>query len=205
MIPSQGYGPTDFERYEERGEVPLEQLDEDRVAVWERLPGNPEYAVVGTFFISTRGPQLVGLSFSPWSWQKWPPEMLTTAMIRSAPLDRLYELVRHGVANSQALSIDLDVDVKEFARNRRPGRSGRPDVFYARLAADYIELLSTSSTPTKDLAKRHNYSATSMRDYLNQARLRGLLTRSQPGHAGGELTEKAIRLLLPAQGEACKS
>lgn len=198
MTSIQGFGPTYFELYEERGEVPLEQLDEDRVAVWERLPGNPEYAVVGTFFIGARGPQLVGLSFNPWSWQKWPPEMLTTAMIRSAPLDRLYELVRHGVANAQALSLDLDVDVKEFTRNRRPGRSGRPDVFYARLAAEYVELLTTSSTPTKDLAERHNYSSTSMRDYLNQARSRDLLTPSPSGRAGGQLTDKARRLLNAA-------
>ena len=198
MTNSQGYSPTDFELYEERGEVPFHQRDEDTVAVWQRLPGNPHYGVVGTFFISDRGPQLVGLSFSPWSYEKWPIEMLTTAMIRSVPLDRLYEQVRYYISNSQALSIDLDVDLKEFARNRRPGRSGRPDVFYARLAAEYVELLATSSTPTKDLAERHHYSATSMRDYLNQARSRGLLTRSQRGRAGGQLTERAGRLLNAA-------
>jgi hypothetical protein len=197
---SQGYSPTYFERYEELGEVPFQQLDLDQVAVWERLPGNPDYAVVGTFFISNRGPQLIGLSFSPWSYEKWPVEMLTTAMIRSAPLDRLYELTRYAISHSQAYGINLDVDLTEFARNRRPGRSGRPDVFYARLAAEYVELLSTSSTPTKDLARRHNYSPTSMRDYLNQARVRGLLTPSQRGRAGGELTEKAMRLLRAEPG-----
>lgn len=198
MARSHGQGYTEFELVEDRGELPFEQLDEDRIAVWQRLPGNPEFAVVGTFFVSNRGPQLVGLSFRPWSYETWPPEMLTAAMIRTAPLDRLYELVRFCVSNSQPLSIDLDVDLKEFVRHRRPGRSGRPDVFYARLAAEYVDLLRTSSTPTKDLAERHHFSSTSMRDYLNQARTRGLLTRSQRGRAGGQLTDKARRLLSAA-------
>ena len=153
---------TDFEVFEDRGEPPYAQIDEDQIAVWQRLPGNPEYAVVATFFVSNRGPQLVGLSFSPWSFETWPPAMLTAAMVRTAPLDRLYERIRFYVANSQAASIDLDIDLKEFARNKRPGRRGRPDVFYARLAAEYVDLLSTSSTPTKDLAERHHYSATSI-------------------------------------------
>lgn len=181
---------------EEQGEVPVEQLDEDRIIVRGQLDENPEYGIVATFFISSQGPQLVGLRFSPWSYEKkWPPETLTTSAIRSVRLDRLYEMVRHAVSNAQAHSIDLDVDLKEFARNRRPGRRGRPDVFYAGLAAEYVELLSTSSTPTKDLAERHDYSATSMRDFLNQARGRGLLTPSQRGRAGGELTKEALKLL----------
>ena len=68
-------------------------------------------------------------------------------------------------------------------------------MFYARLASEYVELLMTSSTPTKDLSEMHNYSATSMRDFLNQARARGLLTRPQRGQAGGQLTEDALKLL----------
>lgn len=195
MARNHGQGYTDFELIEDRRELPYAQIDEDQMAVWQRLPGNPEYAVVATFFVSNRGPQLVGLSFSPWSYETWPPKMLTAAMVRSAPLDRLYELVRFSVSNSQSHNLDFDVDLREFARNRRPGRRGRPDVFYARLAAEYVELLSASSTPTKDLAEKHDYSATSMRDYLNQARVRGLLTRSQQGRAGGELTEGALKLL----------
>jgi hypothetical protein len=194
-VRSQGFGPTEFELWEEGGDVSVEQFDEDRVKVIGRLEENSPYGFEALVFVGSHGPQLVGLRFSPWSNQKWPPETLTTAMIRSIRLDRLYEMVRHAVSNSRPHGIDLDVDLTEFARNRRPGRRGRPDVFYARLAAEYVDLLSASSTPTKDLAERHNYSATSVRDFLNQARTRGLLTRSQQGRAGGELTEAALKLL----------
>ena len=127
------------------------------------------------------------------------PALAATAahyrMYRAAPIDRLYEMVRVVVSDAQGFGVNLDVDVTEFARRPRPGRSGRPDIFYARLAAEYIELLRTGSTPTKDLAEKHHYSPASMRDYLNKARSRGLLTRPQRGRAGGELTDKARRLL----------
>jgi hypothetical protein len=115
--------------------------------------------------------------------------------VRNASVSRLYELVRGYVSISRQLEIPLDIDLQEFARNPRPGRKGRPDVFYARLAAQYVELLKSTSTPTKDLAKLRNYSDSSTRDLLNQARARGLLTRSAKGRAGGELTEKARELL----------
>ncbi len=115
-------------------------------------------------------------------------------------MSRLYELVRGYVSISRQLEIPLDIDLQEFARNPRPGRRGRPDAFYARLAAQYVELLKTSSTPTKDLAALRDYSASSTRDFLNQARKRGLLTRASEGRAGGELTDKARGLLsVPAE------
>ena len=170
--------------------------------VWARVlpkPGSgykqPAYAVVGEFAVSNRGPQLSGLRFDPWSKVPWPPPLLTVATIRSAPVEQLYEQMRGFMDISQSIGFNFDIDLGEFARNPRPGRRGRPDVFYARLASEYVELLRTSSTPTKDLSEMHNYSATSMRDFLNQARAHGLLTRPQRGQAGGQLTEDALKLL----------
>ena len=192
---SHSSGDSFFEEWEELGEHRVVLVDYNELVVWERLTDYPHYAVIGRFFVGDAGPQLIGLSFRPWSDRRQPPPILTTVMCRKAPIDLLYERVRFFVANHQALSLDLDVDVQEFSRHPRPGRGGRPDVFYARLAAQYVEVLTMSSSPTRDLAERIGFSASSTRDFLHQARLRGLLTKSVRGIAGGELTEKAIRLL----------
>jgi hypothetical protein len=116
-------------------------------------------------------------------------------MFRRAPVDVLYERVRGYVAISEQMGVPLDIDLKEFASNPRPGRRGRPDIFYAGLAKQYVDLLTTSSTPTKDLAEKLGYSASSTRDFLHQARVRGLLSQPARGLAGGALTEKARSLL----------
>lgn len=195
------FGLTDFERIES-GEIdPIQQTGENTVMVLKQLPGSPDYGVVATFFVSDRGPQLFDLSIKPWSYEKWPPTTLTTEIIRSVPLDRLYEDVHYAVMNwRQPLNLDLDIDLREFKRNPRPGRRGRADIFYARIAADYVELLATSSTPTKDLAKKHHYGESQMRDFLNKARTRGLLTRPERGRAGGQLTQKGRDLLAKSEG-----
>jgi hypothetical protein len=187
-----------FERRIEAGEPPVRHWDLDGIDVldvWEVLPDHPSYVVTGSFALSNKGPQLIGLRFDPFRYPTLPPPILTAVIIRSATVSRLYKLVRGYVSISPQLGIPLDIDLEEFARNPRPGRRGRPDAFYARLAAQYVELLKTSSTPTKDLAETRNYSPSSTRDFLNQARTRGLLTRSAKGRAGGELTEKARELL----------
>ena len=191
-------GQTEYELLEELGEPHLHEWALDGIPcldVSEVLDDYPSYFVTGSFALSNHGPQLIGLSFHPSSYPTLPPPTLTAMMIRSASVSRLYELVRGYVSISPQLGIPLDIDLEEFARNPRPGRRGRPDAFYARLAAQYVELLKTSSTPTKNLAKTRNYSESSTRDFLNQARKRGLLTHSDKGRAGGELTDKARDLL----------
>jgi hypothetical protein len=192
------FGLTEYERLEEAGEPYIKHRDDDGMNVWdvgERMPEHPSYFVIGSFALSNQGPQLIGIRFSPYTYPTLPPPALTAVIIRSASVSRLYELVRGYVSISPQLGIPLDIDLEEFARNPRPGRRGRPDAFYARLAAQYVDLLRTSSTPTKDLAELRNYSASSTRDFLNQARKRGLLTPSSVGRAGGELTEKARELI----------
>ena len=79
---------------------------------------------------------------------------------------------------------------------RRPGRRGRSNEFFAAFAAEYIELIHQGSKrPVQELAERRNLSADYVRDVLNQARNRGLLTRPRNGCAGGQLTGKALALL----------
>ena len=87
------------------------------------------------------------------------------------------------------------VHPNEFHRTPRPGRSGRDDSFYARWAAEYVDLVSSGPKPLKHLAKKRNVSDSQARSLLYEARRRGLLTRSLPGTAGGHLTPKAMRIL----------
>jgi hypothetical protein len=79
---------------------------------------------------------------------------------------------------------------------RRPGRRGRNDEFYADIALRYWLLMADgNSTPTAALARQMSYSPQRIRDLVHEARSRGLLTKSPPGRAGGELTPKTQELL----------
>jgi len=85
---------------------------------------------------------------------------------------------------------------------RQPGRRGRGDAFYAHVASAYVEAITQGSRkPVKDAALALSkawsgtYEDTYVRDLLNEARHRGLLTRPPKGRAGGELTEKGRQAL----------
>lgn len=83
------------------------------------------------------------------------------------------------------------------APRKRRGRPGRPDIFYARLAASYVEaLMAGSRSPTADVAKNFLYSPEHVRDAIHTARERGLLSRPPgKGRPGGQLTERAKAML----------
>jgi hypothetical protein len=89
------------------------------------------------------------------------------------------------------------------ARNepRRPGSHGRPDLYYARLAQLYVELVNAGSrSPVQNIADRLSadgqpYSRDYVRDQLVDARRRGLLTHPPRGRPGGQLTRRAVKLL----------
>lgn len=78
----------------------------------------------------------------------------------------------------------------------RRGRKGRPDQFYALVAADYSDAITRGShRPVMDVAKRRSLPGGQVRDMIRQARKRGLLTREGPGLSGGTLTERALKFL----------
>lgn len=81
----------------------------------------------------------------------------------------------------------------------RRGRKPRPDKFYARIAADYVQALSSGSKrPIQDVAKRRKLPGGQVRDMIRQARKRGLLTRERGGVRGGMLTASGSAL-VPAR------
>ena len=83
----------------------------------------------------------------------------------------------------------------QFSGGRRPGRAGTPDLERARLAARYVELCRSGPGAAKALAAEEHCSTANVRNRLNTARSKGLLTSPPPGRQGGELTSYARRLL----------
>lgn len=85
-----------------------------------------------------------------------------------------------------------------FHLERRPGRRGRGDLFYAAVAAAYCSELEQGNgrDAVARLAKREHLSESQVRSILHEARRRELLTKPRKaGVAGGHLTPKAIELL----------
>jgi hypothetical protein len=81
---------------------------------------------------------------------------------------------------------------------RRVGRRGRPDLYYARLAAAYVSAVESGNPrPVAAVAEQlgDGYSSAYVRDALHRARERGLLIRPPRGRAGGRLTNKALAML----------
>lgn len=61
---------------------------------------------------------------------------------------------------------------------------GRPDTFYADIAADYLDLARTSRRPAAELAERHRVPVTTAHRWIKEARRRGHLAPGRPGKAG---------------------
>jgi hypothetical protein len=78
---------------------------------------------------------------------------------------------------------------------KRPGRAGKPDLYYALFAVEYVQLLDQPK-PLIRLAKKRRLSPSQARSILYEARRRQLLTDPPvKGRAGGELTSEAIDIL----------
>jgi hypothetical protein len=92
---------------------------------------------------------------------------------------------------------------KSIKAPRRVGRRGRPDSYYAKLAAEYVAAIESGSPrPVAAVAKKlgRGYTVEYVRDALYRARSRGLLTGPPRGRVGGRLTDKG-RAALTEQGE----
>jgi hypothetical protein len=149
---------------------------------------------------------------APW-WEtprKITPGGVPATVLRTIALGEVYDEVRRILDD---LATWRDDKQAEDARAvwlaglreapRRPGRRGRDDSYYARVAALYVDLLATGSRrPVVELAGQlgggHRRGAAVQ--LVHEARRRGLLTKSQSGTAGGELTAKARKLLGEGEG-----
>ena len=128
---------------------------------------------------------------------------ITARWLRSLPLAEIQETARKAYIGRRTtgppdlLAKSLENWARIFADTPRPGRRGRDDRAYAEMAALYVAELERNPTfAVQALAERLHYARTQVRSVLTEARRRQLLTKPMtPGRAGGELTDKAKRLL----------
>jgi hypothetical protein len=103
-------------------------------------------------------------------------------------LERVFPFLVGGVAPKRYAWADR--------RHKRPGRPPLTDDELLRASVAYVEALEDGSRrPVADAAARLSQTALRMRDLLNTARERGLLTRPLPGRPSGKLTPRARALL----------
>jgi len=194
-------GMSWFELRELAGHPHAWEEPEEILVTERRIAGAADWVVRSRFLVGPRDVYLVELQVEPASLYPWPPPTpLNTEVIRSIHPAELVRYAKRVLANGQVVDVGLSTEAAEFRSNPRPGKVGRPDIFYARVAAKYVGLRETSSSPTKDLAVYLYVSQSQARDLIHEARHRRLLTKTKRGVAGGELTPKA-RDLLAALGD----
>jgi hypothetical protein len=177
-------------------DVELEYSAGGEPMVHGRLPGHPEWKITATYV--RQGDQLVVSSCTIAAVGEVPAGGLTARQLRRATLgyptrlassDGLVGRIISAVAPEAALTADDD------QAHPRPGRAGRDDHFYAVWAARYSERAAYTPRPIAELAEAHDRPPTRIREYIAEARRRGLLTATRPGRSGGQLTDKARALL----------
>lgn len=127
-----------------------------------------------------------------------PGRGLSARQLRQVPVGELHAYAMRDLRGAITGFPSMNAWKATLATDHRPGRRGRPDRFYAELAADYVALLTSGSkAPVKELAEGAGYSESQIRNLLHEARSkrRAVLTATPNGRAGGALTEKAKRLL----------
>lgn len=165
------------------------------VRAWERLPDHPEWAVMAWFEVDEQD-EVILVDLSVHSAGLFPPKGgLTVDVWRSVRTLTLHTKVRGWLSMPLGVSPLPAMSRDKAGRLRRPGRRGRPDKDYAEIAAEYVEAMANSEAPVKHLAAKLNYGEQTIRALLHEARERDLLTDASKGKAGGQLTEKARRML----------
>jgi hypothetical protein len=172
-----------------------------RSTVTGRLPGNPEWTVTAT--VVRQGDQLVVSTCTIEPAGDVPAGGLTARQLRRATLGDLIRGVSARLAGRllMAWAPEATVTADDDEAHPRPGRAGRDDHFYAVWAARYAERAAYTPRPIADLADEHDRPPTRLREYVAEARRRGLLTATRPGRSGGQLTDKARALLEEPAGE----
>jgi hypothetical protein len=182
-------------------DLDLEIYDDREPQVSGPLPGNPEWRITATF--ARQGDQLVVSSCTITPAGDVPAGGLTARQLRRATLGDLTRRVSMGLMGNllAAMAPDTTLPADDDQAHPRPGRAGRDDHFYAVWAARYAERAAYTPRPVADLAEQHDRPAARVREYIAEARRRGLLTGTTPGRSGGQLTDIGRALLAESEDE----
>lgn len=157
------------------------------------LDGFPEWRVTVDFALADGAMMVRRVEVAP-SSGAGPRESLSTRVLRAVQFREISNEAWALLADLGDVMPSVDNLAKEFRRTPRPGRRGRPDLVYAEAAAIYVASM-TKPAPLQATARALGIPEARARSLLGEARRRGLLTQAPKGRAGGELTEKARRLL----------
>jgi hypothetical protein len=124
---------------------------------------------------------------------------LTARLVRTARFDDVNTFIRSALDELRRRGFALEpwkgVVAAAPPAPKRAGRRGLPDVEYAKVAAAYVARIGQRN-PVEEVAREMHYSHQRIREMLRTARRRGLLTDPpRRGRAGGDLTDRARRLL----------
>lgn len=201
------FRPTPFEIRAELGEPQVMQTSDDTIEVYEAVPGHHEWFVTAAFYIGQNRLELLAVAVRASSGATWPPPgvPLTVPVLRAVRVGNLYQAARGWLSISQEVGLEVPADAGQLHKRPRPGPVGRPDTFYAKVAATYVSKLEANERPTQGVADEYKVSHSRARDLIREARGRGLLTGTKRGQAGGDLTAKARTLLLPNSHKPSKA
>jgi len=124
---------------------------------------------------------------------------LRIGLIKSLPLGKMEQAVRSMARDAPDVAFmfqteAMPVDVMDTGQ--RTGRRGHKPRYYAEVARLYVKLLNSSEGDVHgQLADHLGVARSTARDTVEEARVRGLLTRPGRGRRSTELTDQARRLL----------
>jgi hypothetical protein len=193
-------GPlTPFEHREREREVAgdgtwsFTEAENGFLATYEgRVPRSPAWGMVATFDLQRPGTPMVKLTIEP-AITSFPRRGIAATVVRGVPFDALRTEARVMARLPPTVGLGLRPD--QLGPSRVSAQSPYDDLFFAQWAARYVNEQQRGHKPVVVLAEAHCLSPATIRNYLQQARDRGLLTEAPPGRAGGDLTDKARDLL----------
>ena len=171
---------------------------QDRLPITLGVPGHPDWAADAVLVRADEGWVIESVMVRP-DGDEIPVGGLKADDYHAVRLSDFAQQLARGRAGEWAELIAGDPNVRSDLlrqpRVDRPGRAGRDDNDYLAVVVEYLALCSSTRRPVAELAAKYHRSPSSVRDSLDEARKRGLLTRFGKGRPGGELTPKANRLL----------
>jgi hypothetical protein len=183
-----------------------------RLAVEDGQPIISELRVIPSETRYTDDPEVHYLA-GEWTVQEFGPAAsvpkggIGSQLVRRIPfaaLDSLPEIIGWVASNRPtSMSTLREVGLDVGTRGKRPGPKGHSDTYLALLALRYWKLvMSHNSRPNKVLAEEEKVTSEAIRDRIQAARDRGLLTSPpKPGKPGGHLTPRAVELVKAARFE----